>query len=82
MSASASANDVGIEVAKAVPPTAVATWHFFGHVLPEWVSLLTVVYLACVLAQMGYRFVAWVRRRPEPARESARVEPDRPWPRR
>jgi hypothetical protein len=53
--------DSGLELAKATPPAVVAAFDLFGHTLPEWVSLLTVIYLCGLIAQQGNRLYRWWR---------------------
>lgn len=54
---------VAHELAKASPPMSVATWLLMGHSLPEWVSVLTIVYLFGLIAQQGYKLTRWMRGR-------------------
>jgi hypothetical protein len=53
--------DTGVELVKAAPPAVVAAFHMFGHSLPEWVSLLTVIYLCGLIAQQGHKLYRWWR---------------------
>jgi disulfide bond formation protein DsbB len=59
--------DIGQQVAhelvKASPPMSVATWLLMGHSLPEWVSVLTIIYLFGLIAQQGYKLSRWLRGR-------------------
>jgi len=49
------------EILKATPPAGAAAWLWMGHSLPEWVSLLTIIYLAGLIAQQGYKLFRWLR---------------------
>ena len=51
------------DVAKAAPPTVVATLSFFGVSIPDVIQVLTLLYVAGLCAQMLYKFYGWLRAR-------------------
>ena len=50
------------EAVKVAPPIAVSVAHIIGYSVPEVVSVLTLIYIASLLVERGYKFFRWLHK--------------------